>query len=286
MKAFNITVIHESAPMIVAKAQEELVERMDPGFWDPKYVDVTKQLLDFGAIPLREIAERPVSGYRSGKLEYKAEGPIAIVKVGDILNTGVDWSQVDFLEETSPANTPNRRINQGDILICRSGEGGAGRGKLCLAYTLKFPSCVHGHVYRMGISKGLSPYVVIFLKTKFGQLQIQRCISGVGVPELDADDILNFLIAYPSEPIPRRVAEEYTKLGEYHSRAIEAKSKMLKARKHGNTTAAERYQVEYERNLKIARAMLNDLIRQVEEIIEGKRTEIEPVDCILKENQS
>jgi len=31
--------------------------------------------------------------------------------------------------------------------------------------------------------------------------------------------------------------------------------------------------------------MLNDLIRQVEEIIEGKRTEIEPVERILKEAQ-
>jgi len=31
--------------------------------------------------------------------------------------------------------------------------------------------------------------------------------------------------------------------------------------------------------------VLNDLIQQVEEIIEGKRTEIEPVDRILKESQ-
>jgi hypothetical protein len=47
----------------------------------------------------------------------------------------------------------------------------------------------------------------------------------------------------------------------------------------------ERHRTEYERNRAVAEAVLNDLIQQVEEIIEGKRTEIEPVDRILKESQ-
>ncbi len=81
------------------------------------------------------------------------------------------------------------------------------------------------------------------------------------------------------------IHEEYCKMAQYHDAAISAEAKMLSAQEHGNTTAAERYRTEYERSLKIAEAMLNDLIRQVEEIIEGKRTEIEPVDRILKESQ-
>lgn len=73
-------------------------------------------------------------------------------------------------------------------------------------------------------------------------------------------------------------------MSQYHDAAISAEAKMLSAQEHGNITAAERYRVEYEHNLKIARGMLDDLVRQVEEIIEGKRTEIEPVDRILKES--
>ncbi len=49
--------------------------------------------------------------------------------------------------------------------------------------------------------------------------------------------------------------------------------------------AAERYHAEYEANIAIAEAMLNDLIQQVEEIIEGTRTEIESVDRLLNEEQ-
>ena len=45
MEAFNITVIHKSAPMIVAKAQEELRERMDPGFWSPAWQKTLAPLL-------------------------------------------------------------------------------------------------------------------------------------------------------------------------------------------------------------------------------------------------
>jgi hypothetical protein len=66
---------------------------------------------------------------------------------------------------------------------------------------------------------------------------------------------------------------------------IEAKTKMLQSSKHGNKTAEERYRTEYERNIAIAEAMLKDLIRQVEEIIEGKRTVIEPVERILKQEE-
>ena len=55
--------------------------------------------------------------------------------------------------------------------------------------------------------------------------------------------------------------------------------------KHGNRMAEERYRAEYERNLAISEAMLNNLILQVDEVIEGKRTEIEPVDRVLKESQ-
>jgi hypothetical protein len=61
---------------------------------------------------------------------------------------------------------------------------------------------------------------------------------------------------------------------------------MLQAQEDGNITLAEEYRDEYEHNLAIAETMLNDLIRQVEGIIEGGRTDIEPVDRILEESQS
>jgi hypothetical protein len=81
------------------------------------------------------------------------------------------------------------------------------------------------------------------------------------------------------------IAESYRHVAQWHRAGIEAKTKMLQSSKHGNKTAEERYRTEYERNIAIAEAMLKDLIRQVEEIIEGKRTVIEPVERILKQEE-
>ena len=66
---------------------------------------------------------------------------------------------------------------------------------------------------------------------------------------------------------------------------MKAKTNVLAAQRHGNKAAVERYRAEYERSIAMAETMLNDLIRQVEEIIEGKRAEIEPVDRVLRESQ-
>jgi len=74
-------------------------------------------------------------------------------------------------------------------------------------------------------------------------------------------------------------------MSQYHKQAMDAKENMIKAQRHDNKAAEERYRAEYERNIAIAEAMLNDLIHQVEEIIEGTRTEIEPVDRVLSEEQ-
>ena len=83
--------------------------------------------------------------------------------------------------------------------------------------------------------------------------------------------------------IQQKAAEEFNRMLTYHHLAMDAAGNEVKAQEHQNRAAVERYHAEYERNIAIAERMLNDLIRQVEEIIEGKRTEIELVDRILEE---
>ena len=116
---------------------------------------------------------------------------------------------------------------------------------------------------------------------------MERLKSGVASTAITIEQIKSIQIPRLADAIQQAVESEYrTKIGHYHDEAMAAKGKMLQARARGNRAADERYQVEYEHNFAIAEAMLNDLIRQVEEIIEGKRTEIEPVERILKEQDS
>ena len=198
------------------------------------------------------------------------------------MNTGLDITNADFVGLDSPANAPSKRVRKNDLLLIRSGVGSIGRNTLI---TSAIDACITGHIYRVPITDLCPAFVSIFLKTKYGLMQLERHWSGVsGQVEIDREDVKKVLIPVLPKRMQQDIERQYLQLGKYHDIAMDAKAKMLEAQKHGNIAAAEKYRVEYEQNLRIAEAMLDDLIRQVEEIIEGKRTEIEPVDRILKES--
>lgn len=118
-------------------------------------------------------------------------------------------------------------------------------------------------------------------------MQLERYWSGVsGQVKIDREDVKRLLVPVLPESTQEDIEEQYLEMvHNYHSVAIDAKIKMLKAQKLDNAEAAQRYQREYDRNLEIAEAMLGDLAHQVEEIIRTKRTEIESVNRILNTEQ-
>ena len=120
MKAFNTAVIHEAAPMIVAKAQEELTTRMDPGFWDPRWIGIYETLaaLDVETHSLGDFIKDAefTSGYR-GAIKFVKTGIIAL-KVRNIMNTGLDLVDADCVNLDSPAN--GRGDNGGKLVNRKS----------------------------------------------------------------------------------------------------------------------------------------------------------------------
>jgi hypothetical protein len=131
--------------------------------------------------------------------------------------------------------------------------------------------------------KGLDPaYAATFILGRYGNSQVTRICSGVGSVKINFDEVRSIVIPIVPQALQSQVRTEYLKVGQHHETAMEAKGAMLKAGEHGNEAAQQHYGAEYERSLGIAEGLLNDLIHQVEEVIEGKRTEIEPVERILK----
>ena len=57
MRAFGVEIIRETNPMIVAKAQGELAERMDPGFWDTAFIKIVELLAPWKPIPLGQLTQ-------------------------------------------------------------------------------------------------------------------------------------------------------------------------------------------------------------------------------------
>ena len=289
MKGFNIVVIHEKDPMIVAKAQDELTERMDPGFWNPEWFIHMR----FGKYPLRSFKEfisditygPIITGKRPLNLGDIKLG-VAIIGQKQFTDVGLDLSEAIVVEEGSEWDLERARVKQWDLLFPRSGVGSLGKGRMGI---FPYPesevkAVVSCFVDLIRINGILPQYVLVFLKSRFGQLQIRRFFSGVGTININFSQIGSIQIHDIPLQLQQQVAAEWDVVNHFHEIGIDLKAKMFLAQKHGNREAEREYQTKYKHNMEIAEAMLNDLIRQVEEIIEGKRTEIEPVDRILKES--
>lgn len=289
MEAFNITVIHEAAPTIVAKAQEELVERMDPGYWSPRWYETLMPLLRYpGLQRVRDLVQDgdviSSDHVRASRGEHKGpDYPYGYYTVNGFLETGYATYALEHCDEKAFHRLRRSQVSEGDVLVAGSGKGSV--GKVCLIDRLERPSVV-GDLYIVRVKSDvvLPEYVTLFFKSRYGQAQIFRHETGVsGQTHIDKEELEKFLVPILPMESQQRIAEEFKRMLEYHHCAMDMATREIKANEHMNRSAAERYHAEYEHNIAIAEAMLNDLIRQVEEIIEGKRTEIEPVERVLKE---
>jgi len=288
MTVFGVKSIREADPMIVAKAQGKLVERMDPGFWDAAFLKIVEPLTSWKPIPLGQLIQNELvtpDAVRQSRGESIGTPPTHNVEyytAAGYLETGYDTTQIAYCDDRAYQRLRNTELQQDDIVIGRSGVGSAGR--VCYIQHQPSQSCT-GDLFVVRVDKNLAPFLFIFLKSKFGTVQLDRAKHGVGSLKLKIGDIKGILIPQLSQSIRDAFGVEHKAVLHHHNLAMEAKTNMLAAQRHDNKAAEERYHAEYERNLTIAEAMLNDLIRQVEEIIEGTRTEIEPVDRVLNKEQ-
>ncbi len=288
MTISQVRVIREADPMIVVKAQGQLVERMDPGFWSAVWMEVLTEL--DRTYPTRTLGDFVVF-ITYGVIVVKGDrfftkSGIKYISPTIVRNTGLSFHLNPlYIPEDDRRNDPSRKPQRGDILFNRSGVGTLGR---CTVFRYE-PSdwTISDDVTLIRIDHLDPCYLTVFLLSKFGQTQIQRLLHGVsGLTKISFDEIRSISVPLLPIGVQRGIAVQYDQMSQYHDLAVESTSKAKIAYEHGNKAAEERYGAEYEHNIAIAEAMLNDLIRQVEEIIEGKRTEIEPVERILKEANS
>jgi hypothetical protein len=290
MTVLGVEVIYEADPTVVAKAQGQLVRRMDPGFWAPQW-EKTYQVIrrHEGWVTFGTLIQEMTNGNREREYARGRDPKVRFVQVANVRRTGIDVFASapgkEFVKLGGTSDPERSRLQSGDVLLLSGAVGSLGRCVVVREVTE--PTNVSQDVNIIRV-QGINPYYfAIYTLSKYGQAQLERHSKGVsGMIKVGFEAIESIEIPLMAESLQSSVAEEYLLVSHYHDQAMEAKDKMLKAHEHGNKTAEQRYRTEYERNIAIAEAMLSDLIHQVEEIIEGTRTEIESVDRVLNEEQA
>ena len=187
---------------------QDLIERLDPGFWRPEYDRVLAQcrapLEPLGPYIARITYGAIVTGR---ELPLDPDGPFMIGQ-GALRHSGVDLSDCPRVAPDSPWVLERTAVQEGDLLIARSGAGSLEKNRLAV-YHASNSAVVDCWVDIVRL-QGIAPdFVAAFLKTRFGWAQIHRLINGVGPANLSFDEIRSLRVPAADEALQREIVERY-----------------------------------------------------------------------------
>jgi restriction endonuclease S subunit len=240
--------------MYTWKSIEEIKHRMEPAFWDPRYTRVLDPMMRSG-FPTEQLGKfvTHITYGSTRKIEYTSTG-VKWIKAVNIVSTGITSHNVQYIEEGGPLDAPRSRLQVGDLLIVRSGKGSIGKTAIWHKDMGVASASQDTDLVRL---EGINPYYTLaFLKSAFGQIQIERLEAGVSrMTHLRFDDIKNLQIAVIPSAIQSSVEERCRQMLRVHDTAMEDKAQ-------GNES-------EYLDKLSYAEQLLQDLIAHVENVIKA-----------------
>lgn len=255
-------IIRRNHPLILSIDQAALAERMDPGFWDPKYDEamecVRKGPFGETLTPISRLLDQTgISQGSKGKSTYVKEG-LPYVRIGNMRLTGVDLSSdVRFVEENGPMDRPGSRPQPGYVLVVRTG---ATIGKVAIWLDESPPAAVSSVIYKLNFS-GVNPYFACtYLKSQYGQSQLERMKNGAAVENLNLEEVSSIQMVVPPEEVQSQVETEYRDMSKHHLSAMKA--------------ANEGRRIDRDNELKIARLKLEDLLSRFTDFIAGTREKL------------
>ena len=253
----------------VDKTLKELMEakpiiRLDAAYWHPKYDKMLSEInKKFIIEKFKKFLVRcdQGDGLRTKKGDKYVSDGIPMISVVDIKKTGINYNSLRHIVESHYKRISGAQPNYGDILIVRSGAGSIGKSSIYLNKPSGPKVGITGHINTLGFKEINSFYIEVFLKSVFGQSQIERFESGVsGQTEFTQDSIAELKIPILSTNVQKNIENQYKNMTIFHDNAMEEL-------KNQNES-------EYKKNIEVAEKMLKDLITKTEAVIRGERNDV------------
>jgi len=191
----------DKSKFFVRKLDKNL-RRLDFEWLDPRHEDlqrILEELRDKKGYVLRKLggAEGLCHTFRGKTPDYYVSEGIPIIKTRNVTGEGIDWN-TDFVHRTFFESNIDKRLLPNDILLNSTGVGSIGNVDL---FDKDFECMTDGHVSVLRIkdpNEILPKYLLYYLRSVFGQMQIERFTVGyTGQIELNRSDLEEIIIAYP-----------------------------------------------------------------------------------------
>jgi hypothetical protein len=283
------------APTLEVKiGRSELLRhnRWNAGYFEERFRQNEKKLRKLHSVPLGSfIPEELPDGSKGitygqvGARKLSPRGGARYLQVINIRDTGIDFAiKPDRVAEGSHNDPERSRVQQDDVLITNT----AFRGTETLIGRCVVVSRDYG---RLNISqdidrvrvRSVNPYYVgALLKTKFGQLQIQRLVHGVDSQKINFGQVRSLLIPVVADGVQKEAQKQYLAMSKCHDKAMAIKEAILvsvavDSGRHGETiNNLANESATYKRSIAEAQARLKHLISELEAVLEGEQKKLRP----------
>ena len=134
-------------------------------------------------------------GWKGLKSEEYVEIGYPLLSAFNIINSKLDFSEVNYINKFRYDESPEIKLSIGDILLVKDG---AGIGKCAIVEELPTESTVNGSIALLTCDKTLnSKYLYYYFLSKNFQKYIDRLKDGMGIPHLFQRDIKMIYLAIP-----------------------------------------------------------------------------------------
>ena len=158
---------------------------------------------------LMDLSESIQYGYNS---PAKKTGRIRMVRITDIQNNGICWSQVPYCD-ISETDIPKYLLQEGDLLFARTGGT---VGKSYLVSNALADSIYAGYLIRTRCAEPLLPqYAKMFMESDFYWKQLQKGVIATAQPNCNGQKLGEMLVPLPPLAEQKRIVakiEEVRKL--------------------------------------------------------------------------
>jgi hypothetical protein len=247
----------------VDKTLKEMMEekpssRWDVRYWHPKYEAIMDNMdRRLEVLKLGSFIEFITYG-QVGERIYDPNGEVFYIQTKNILDSGVSYFEKFAKIKESSHNDPIRsRLKEKDVLVANAGMGAIGKVTIFLS---EDKVNISQDIDLLRLSGINTFYVVVFIKSIFGNSQLWRRTRGVGAPKLPFEEIAAIKVPLLPKIVQSHIEDEYLKMYKFHKSALLAKQ-------NSNEDA-------YRKNLTHAEEMLKDLVAKAEVVIRGERKDV------------
>lgn len=209
---------------IIQKSRLEGAKRLDAEYYQPEYLNIDSKIKKFKL--LGSIADKIFSGPFGSTLKSESyrESGVPFIRIGDISDVFIERGSLVFISESEHKRIHTTHLKPGNIVLSKIGTVGR------LSVVPEELGEVNISENNIGIrldsfNHEQKTFLLLFLISRFGQLQLVRKASGNIQLKLNVADVESIKIPEMSESLQEEICRLYDDMVEQRRRSNDLYSK-------------------------------------------------------------